>query len=60
MVMPRSFIGRYEPRTFRSQVKFILGIDLYYAIFAIDTDAPMCIFVGKCPTIGGFLDNYFG
>jgi len=60
MVMPRFFTRGYEPRTFKSQVEFILGIDSCFAIFAIDTNAPMCIFVGKCSTIGGFSANLLG
>ncbi len=58
--MPRSFINKYGPGTFKSQVKFILGIDSCCAIFAIDTNAPMCIFIKECPTVGGFLTNCFG
>jgi len=54
MAMPRSFTSRYEPRIFRSHVGFILKIDSCCAILATNTYAPMCIFVGKCPTIGGF------
>jgi hypothetical protein len=37
-----------------------LGIDSCFAIFAINTNAPMCIFVGKCSTIGGFSANLLG
>jgi hypothetical protein len=38
---------------FQSQVKFILRIDSCCATFITITYAPMCIFVGECPTIGG-------
>jgi hypothetical protein len=37
-----------------------MGIDSRYATFVTFTYAPMCIFVGECPTIGGFYANYFG
>jgi hypothetical protein len=52
--MPRSFISGYGPRTFQSQVRFILGIDSCCATFVAITYASMYIFVGECPTIGGF------
>jgi hypothetical protein len=52
MAMPRSFIG--GPRTFKPHVKFIMGVDSCCAIFATNTNAPMCILIGKFPTIGGF------
>jgi hypothetical protein len=54
MAMLRSSIGEYRPRTFQSQVRFILRIDLCCETFAIVKYAPMFIFVGECPTIGGF------
>jgi hypothetical protein len=54
MTMPRSFTSGYKPRIFQSHVGFILGIDSCYATLVTNTYAPMCIFVGKCPTIGGF------
>jgi hypothetical protein len=60
MVVPRSFTSRYGPRTFRSQVEFVLRIDSCGVIFTIDIIAPMCILVIKCPPIGKFLANYFG
>jgi hypothetical protein len=47
------------PRILKSQVKFILGIDSSCAIFATNTNAPKCIFVGKCLAIGGFSTNCF-
>jgi hypothetical protein len=37
-----------------------LGIEFCCAIFAMDTNTPMCIFVVKCPTIEGLSSNYFG
>jgi hypothetical protein len=33
--------------------------DLDFVIFISYTIAPMCIFVGKCPTIWRFSTNYF-
>jgi hypothetical protein len=54
------FIGEYKSRTFKSKVGFILGIEFCCAIFAMDTNTPMCIFVVKCPTIEGLSSNYFG
>ncbi len=54
MAMPRSFNGGYGPKTFKSHMKFVLGIDSCCVIFVINTHAPMCIFIGKCPTIGDF------
>ncbi len=60
MVMPKFFTGGYWPRTLKSQVGFIRGIDLCCKRFATNTNAPMCIFVGECPTTGGFSANCFG
>jgi hypothetical protein len=39
-------------RTFRHDIKIILGIGLDFAIFANHRYANICIFVGKCFVIG--------
>jgi hypothetical protein len=49
-----------KSRTFKPQIKVIMGIDLGAIIFVNLSTTFMCICVGECPTFGGFLTSCIG
>jgi hypothetical protein len=51
--------AQYWPRTFKPQFGIILIIDFYFTIFTNFPHSPLCILVGKCPTIEKFPTNLF-
>lgn len=52
------FIGQHRLGPFIPRIRIFLGVDLCVIAFVDHKDAFMCIYVGKCPTFGGFSTNY--